>query len=178
MQLPLELAEGLDGSEPAATGYSLTVAGVVEDRATRLDGGIGLGSQTLERPIADLGGDAPHIGGKVLRNYRVTFDPKKERVWFEPGEVAPACEPLRSVGFFLLKSEAGDRWEVALLLPGAEGGGIEVGDVVREIGSTSIDALDSAAIGDLWFDRDEVDVVLERAGETIRLTVPVRILIP
>jgi hypothetical protein len=178
MQLPVELAEGVASGERAVTGYSLTVAGVMEDRATRLDGSIGLGAHAVDAPVADLGGDAPHIGGRMLRHFRVTFDPKKERVWFEPGDSRPRCGPIRSVGFYLLRSEAGDAWEVALLLPGAESMGVEVGDRVLEMAGTSLASLDSAGIQALWSAADEVEVVLERQGETKRLVVPVRTLVP
>lgn len=107
----------------------------------RLAGSLGLGAYTLEEPIADLTDQLSALGGQILRNFSVTFDPAHNQVTlFRPSTAPVSPEALRHSGLSFSKKIA--YWRVEGVIPGspADAAGVRVGDLVTRINGESVSA--------------------------------------
>ena len=88
----------------------------------------------MPRPIVDLTDELSAIGGGILRDFTVTFDPAHDRVLFLRDSHEPiTMGPRRSAGVSFSKTPA--YWRVAGVIPDspAEAAGIQFGDLVTKI---------------------------------------------
>lgn len=110
-------------------GSSLTIHGLVLRRAGRLATDVHFGPIVLKQPVLRETDTISHVGTKVLKHYRLTFDQHNRRVRFVgPPEVA--SEPIRGIGIAL--SPDG---EVVAVFPStpAASAGIRSGDRLTHV---------------------------------------------
>ncbi len=115
---------------------------------------------------------AGNIGGGLLRQLAITFDYGRERAWVE--RLAGAAEAERGFGFSA--GLDGGRLVVIEVKPGrpAAAAGLRAGDVVLEVRGDAFDRsrlLEAPAIFRFAEGESEVEMVVEREGERVRLTV-------
>lgn len=162
-------------SPMAVTGARVRVDGVHLVESGRLEGEARIGPIRLTDPVLNNSVSVDLVGQEVLRHFRITFDPRTDRVRFErPG--APLDEPLESPpvsmeGFALVPESEWAR--VGWTDPVAEEAGLRRGDRV-----VAID-------GERWATRgcrspdpepipDSIRLTVLREGTELEVTVPVR----
>jgi membrane-associated protease RseP (regulator of RpoE activity) len=93
-----------------------------------------LGGQVIPEPVVDLTDELSALGGGLLRQFVVTFDPGRDRVFFHrPGVQAPSRMEVRSSGLSFTRTPA--YWRVAAVIPGspAAAAGVVPGELVVRI---------------------------------------------
>jgi hypothetical protein len=111
-----------------------TLAGDRPQRVARLAESLRLGDQFIPEPVVDLTDELSSLGGGVLRQFVVTFDPGRDRVFFHrPGDGPPARMQVRSSGLSFTRTPA--YWRVAAVISGspAAAAGIVPGELVVRI---------------------------------------------
>jgi hypothetical protein len=127
------------GPRPGGTVGTLT--GDRSQQIGRLREPLVIGAYSLQRPLVDLTDQLSSIGGEILKNFCVTFDPPRNNVTFFRDTTATiATSPRRSTGLSFTKSPA--YWRVAGIVPGspAEEAGIRPGDLVARINGEPVSA--------------------------------------
>jgi hypothetical protein len=164
---------------PAVTGFSQNIAGTTEDRSGRLKIDVQLAGHKVSEPIVDLIQPTYYrLGGALLKHFVITFDPEKSLVRFARTSKEPTrCESVRSIGFYVGRTQD-DTWVVALILPGAEGRGIEPGDQLLTIEGKEVTSMTKVQMKKQWIDLKKITVTLKRGNEIIERVVPVRTLVP
>lgn len=122
-----------------------TLAGERAQRVARLASPLRLGGHVILEPVVDLTDELSALGGGLLRQFVVTFDPGRDRVFFHrPGEAAPARMEVRSSGLSFTRSPA--YWRVAAVIPGspAAAAGIVLGELVIRINGEPVGRWDLA----------------------------------
>lgn len=121
-------------SPPREGALVSTIAGDLPQRLARLRDSLQLGDQVFPRPIVELTDALSSLGGGALRHFTVTFDQRRDRVFFQrAGGPVPASAPRRSIGLSYSKSPA--YWRVAAVVAGspAAATGVRVGDLIVRI---------------------------------------------
>jgi len=116
-----------------------TLAGERPQRVARLAEPLRVGGHVIPEPVTDLTDELSALGGGVLRQFVVTFDPQRDRVFFHrPGEGPPARMEVRSSGLSFNRTPA--YWRVAAVIPGspAAAAGIVPGELVVRINGESV----------------------------------------
>ncbi len=116
-----------------------TLTGDRPQQVGRLAETLGIGDFTLPRPIVDLTDELSTVGGGVLRNFTVTFDQQRDRVFFQRDTNDPILSPSqRSAGLSFNKTPA--YWRVAGVVPDspAMAAGVQPGDLVTRINGEPI----------------------------------------
>lgn len=119
-----------------------TIGSLLGDRAQeigRLATPLHIGDCTVENPVVDITDQLSALGGEILKNYRLVFDPKLGTVTFERAENTPLVMGAhRSAGISFTKTPA--YWRVASVVPGspAEAAGVQAGDIVARIDGESV----------------------------------------
>lgn len=111
-----------------------TLTGDRDQQIGRLGGTLTIGDYPVERPVVELTDDLTSIGGRLLKNFVVTFDQEHSRVIFFRDSHAPVPPaPLRHAGVSFDKTPA--YWRVAGVVPGspAAEAGVQPGDLVTRI---------------------------------------------
>ena len=122
-----------------------TLAGERAQRVARLAEPLRLGGHVIPEPVVDLTDELSALGGGLLRQFVVTFDPGRDRVFFHrPGEAAPVRMELRSSGLSFTRTPA--YWRVAAVIPGspAAAAGIVPGELVVLINGEPVGRWDLA----------------------------------
>ncbi len=153
------------------TGKTFGLGKVIERREGRLATDFALGKTVIRRPTVETGDIAFRLGGEVLKHFVLTLDASRGRIRL----VRPSSEPLdlpsvvsHGVGF--VRDEAG--WIVAYVLDGIP--------AVEEIASKdrvlSVNGTAAAELDPDWrtrLERTELSLVIERAGKTFSVKLPV-----
>ena len=122
-----------------------TLAGERPQRVARLAEPLRLGGQVIPEPVVDLTDELSAVGGALLRQFVVTFDPARDRVFFHrPGEGAPVRMEVRSSGLSFTRTPA--YWRVAAVIPGspAAAAGIVPGELVVRVNGEPVGRWDLA----------------------------------
>ncbi|MFZ9838809.1 MAG: PDZ domain-containing protein [Opitutaceae bacterium] len=122
-----------------------TLAGERAQRVARLADPLRLAGQIFAEPVVDLTDELSALGGGLLRQFVVTFDPGRDRVFFHrPGEEAPVRTEMRSSGLSFTRTPA--YWRVAAVIPGspAAAAGIVPGELVVRINGEPVGRWDLA----------------------------------
>ena len=122
-----------------------TLAGERPQRVARLAEPLRLGGQVIPEPVVDLTDELSALGGALLRQFVVTFDPARDRVFFHrPGEGAPVRMEVRSSGLSFTRTPA--YWRVAAVIPGspAAAAGIVPGELVVRVNGEPVGRWDLA----------------------------------
>jgi hypothetical protein len=128
---------GLDpayASPPRDGALVATIAGDRPQRLARLRDSLQLGDQVFPRPVVELTDALSSLGGGALRHFTVTFDQRRDRVFFQrTGGPVPPALARRSAGLSFAKSPA--YWRVAAVVAGspAAAAGVRAGDLVVRI---------------------------------------------
>lgn len=120
--------------EPRAGRSVGTLSGDHEQRIGRLNQTLVLGDYALERPVVDLTDQLSSIGGEILKNFTLTFDQERNRVFFFRSDRAPITFPAhRNSGLSFSKTPA--YWRVTTVIPDspASRDGVQPGDLVVRI---------------------------------------------
>jgi membrane-associated protease RseP (regulator of RpoE activity) len=122
-----------------------TLAGERPQRVARLAEPLRLGGQVIPEPVVDLTDELSALGGALLRQFVVTFDPGRDRVFFHrPGDGAPPRMEVRSSGLSFTRTPA--YWRVAAVIPGspAAAAGIGPGELVVRVNGEPVGRWDLA----------------------------------
>lgn len=114
---------------PRRGGLRATLAGDRPSLVSRAAADLQLGAHLVRRPIVELAGGIPAIGGQLLADFAVTFDQRRSLVAFgRAGEGGGAAPARRSLGLSFVR--AADHWRVAAVIPDtpAAAGPVDVGD--------------------------------------------------
>jgi predicted metalloprotease with PDZ domain len=105
---------------------------------------------------------AGNIGGGVLRRFTVTFDYRKQQIWFEPNESHGQADIWDRSGLWLNRTRDGYRIEDVVEGSPADQAGLQVGDEVLAVDGRQATELSLA----------EAREILKRApGTRVRLRV-------
>jgi hypothetical protein len=144
-----------------------------------------LGDVTLPGPVAGVTFDdvdrAGQISGEALSRFRLTFDYSRERMFLEPGPHLGDPFELDMAGFFLIAGGPDLRERTVYWVledtPAAEAG-IRAGDRLLEVDGRDARGLALEAVRALFQQAAATrSLVLERDGETLRVTIRLRRLI-
>jgi len=175
------LPEALEGElpfkvRPRLTSYAETFDGTTAPRTGRLDGPVRIGRYEVKDPIVDMDADGV-MGTDWLRHFVVTLDVARSRIALDrKGPAVIDVPPFRGVGATFAKEP--DRWVVLYVVPGgpAERAGLRKGDRVLSLeGAEGNLRLDRRQ--DLIETRSVVSLDVERAGSSVRLEIPVEVLV-
>jgi hypothetical protein len=111
-----------------------TLSGDHTPQVGRLAGTLTIGGYPLQSPLVEETDELSSIGGKVLKNFTVTFDQEQGQVTFYREATGPITfEPRRSVGLSFSKTPA--YWRVVGIVPGspAAAAPVQPGDLVTRI---------------------------------------------
>jgi hypothetical protein len=135
-----------------------TLAGDRPQRIGRLSQTLAIGPFTLAQPVVDLTDQLSALGGEILKNFRITFDPPRNQVAFarEPGQataILPA--PRRSTGLSFDKTPA--YWRIVGVVPDSPADmlGVRRGDLIARINGEPVSA---------W-PLQRLDALIRRAAE-------------
>ena len=175
----LKKAENLRYREPPrVVGTVLAIGGHELRRVGRAAGTVELGSHVLEEPLVEPRSAVSLMGTQIMKHFRVTFDQRKRRVWFDGRSREPlSFGPLYGIGVGTLPTEGVLRiTHVFEGLPAARAG-LRVGDIIETIDGRPL--LELFCERDRIFDR-EVRVLLgvRREGESLHIPVDVVPLVP
>jgi len=111
-----------------------TLTGDHTQEVGRLADALAIGNYTLPRPLIEITDELSALGGKVLKNFIVTFNQEKSQVTFyrETTE-AIVFPPARSTGLSFTKTPV--YWRVAGVVPGspAAAAQVQLGDLITRI---------------------------------------------
>lgn len=111
-----------------------TLAGDHTQQVGRLADTLMIGNYALPRPLFEVTDELSAIGGKVLKNFIVTFNQEKNQVTFYRETTEPiSFGPARSTGLSFSKTPV--YWRVAGVVPGspAAGAQVQLGDLITRI---------------------------------------------
>jgi hypothetical protein len=111
-----------------------TLAGDRTRQVGRLAQTLVIGDYSAAQPVTEISDELSAIGGGILRNFTVTFDPVHGKATFYRDSGDPITTPgLRGTGLSFGKTPA--YWRVVGVVPGspADRAGIETGDLVTRI---------------------------------------------
>ncbi|HVU24080.1 MAG TPA: aspartyl protease family protein [Opitutus sp.] len=111
-----------------------TLSGDREQRVGRLAATLHIGDYAVEQPVVDLTDQLTSLGGRLLKDFTVTFDQDHNRVTFYRESRLPiAPAPRRSVGLGFDKAPA--YWRVVNVVPDspAAAAGVQPGDLITRI---------------------------------------------
>lgn len=121
----------------------------------------------IDLPSSDARGDGT-VGFEFLRNFNITFDFAKRRVWLEKWTPAIENEEVGDLGISARYSRLDKAVEVAIVSPGspAEKAGIKVGDQILSIGSKDLERESYKQLRKLFEGPigSKVDLAISRAG--------------
>jgi hypothetical protein len=165
---------------PRPGSVMVTANGARPSRIGRLAGSIKLaGLEFVEPTVTGMPEALAFLGGQVLENYAITFDPKRSEVQLLPNRTEPVHLPaIRSLG--IVFDRATEPWRILQVLDDtpAKGLPIETGD-----GCVQINGEPLAKWPRERYDR-EIDraatmrLRLARGGMEFEVTVPISTLVP
>ena len=143
---------------PAAVGMHGTLAGVVRDRAARLDGTIAWGRHRIADPVLSLTpGEYGLAGRELLGEFRVTFDFAHARVRFErPGSEPIRSKPVRGIGAGFLRRDGVSIVEYVFEGGPAARAGLRVGDRIEAVDDCPVGELAYSPRAERWDGRESV----------------------
>ncbi len=159
-------------TEPIELSATARINGMVVSRAGRLADDFTFGPLQLERPIAANAHRSSLLGAEAMKDFVVTFDPKRGLVRFTrpDGEAASpvsAPPPLRSLRIAGRMEDGGYRVRRFFSPSAAEEAGVQIDDLVLSLDGFPMGSCTSA--GEALRDRERVTIRLERNGKILEL---------
>jgi hypothetical protein len=143
-----------------------TLAGEYQTIVGRLAEDVTLGSYVVPRPVVEIDENLPIIGGGILKQFTITFDPAHSRVTFYRDSVDPvSTPPLRSTGLSFRRTPA--YWRVSGVIPGssADGANVQLGDLVTRVNGEPVSKWDLRRYNELVANGAAVDYTFLENGK-------------
>jgi hypothetical protein len=164
---------------PRPGGMVGTLSGDRPQQIGRLQQTLRIGDYTLAQPIVDLTDQLSSIGGEILKNFCITFDPPRNNVtFFRDTTAIIAPNARRSTGLSFTKTPA--YWRVAGVVPGspAASAGIQRGDLVARINGEPISAWPLQRLEALTNRAAEITFTFIRGNKEAPIIIPTFDLVP
>ncbi|MGH7996521.1 MAG: aspartyl protease family protein [Opitutaceae bacterium] len=156
-----------------------TVAGSGVQHIGRLAGSLSLAGHPVARPVAELTSGVSAIGGGLLADFSVTFDPRDRRVSFFRDDPEPIAIPgPRTPGLSFDKTPA--YWRVVGVVPGspAAAAGVEAGDLVTRIEGRPVGRWDLERYDALVANAERISFTFLEGTREVRKSLRVVALVP
>ncbi len=176
-----------EGDKPKFVGRSQIASGVVESWSVLLTD-VQIFGVPVERSVWDIidlpSSSAEHqgtVGFGFLKNFNITFDFKRRRVWFENFTGRVVDEPQAHVGIAATYSKRRDRMVIVAVMPKgpADRAGITEGDYLVSIGDKNLLRASYRQVRAMLSGKEgsEIEIATSHNGELRRFTLKRQLLV-
>lgn len=176
-----------DRDKPKFVGLSQVASGVVESWSVLLND-IQIYGVPVERSVWDIidlpSSSAQHdgtIGFGFLKNFNITFDLKRRRVWFENFSGKVADDPRAHIGIAAVYSMSKQRMVIVAVMPNgpADRAGIAEGDYLVSVGDQNLLRVSYRQVRSMMSGEEgsEIKIAISRDGELLRFNLKRQLLV-
>jgi hypothetical protein len=157
-----------------------TVAGDRVQLIGRLADTAYLATYPVPRPVAEVSPGMSAVGGGILKNFIVTFDPATSQVSFYRAATEPIAVPGRRSPGISFDKKSPAYWRIVGVVPGspAAAAGVETGDLVTRIDGEPVGKWDLARYNERVANAERISFTFLAGNRESEKTLPVVDLVP